>query len=157
MEETRKGYIMPIKKVAPGSAPEGNSKTEFYDFLRRETEKPITGADPSTYIKLSMNKVFPGGGVEEHYHEPPIVDHVYYVISGRILATVGDTKQVVGADTLIYCPSSVRHSITNVGKTAAKVISIDASAKGVRGGAVVYSKPPTGGDKSGNKFKVAGK
>jgi hypothetical protein len=38
----------------------------------------------------------------------------------------------------------------------AKVISIDASAKGVRGGAVVYSKPPTGTDKlSGATFKVA--
>jgi mannose-6-phosphate isomerase-like protein (cupin superfamily) len=157
MEETRKGYILPIKKITFGAAPEGNSKTEFYDFLRRETERPIPGAEPSTYIKLSMNKVFAGGGVEEHYHEPPIVDHVYYVISGRILATVGDQKQVVGADTLIYCPSSVRHSITNVGKTVAKVISIDASAKGVRGGAVVYSKPPTGGNVSGNEWKVAGK
>jgi len=41
---------------------------------------------------------------------------------------------------LIYCPSSTRHSITNVGKGKAKVISIDASAEGVRGGPLVYSK-----------------
>jgi mannose-6-phosphate isomerase-like protein (cupin superfamily) len=107
------------------------------------------------HIKFSLDKVFPGGGVEEHYHEPPVIDHIYYVISGRIRATVGDLEKVVGADTLIYCPSSVKHSITNVGKRVAKVISIDGSGIGERGGKVVYSKMPSG-DLSGNTWKVAG-
>jgi len=57
---------------------------------------------------------------------------------------------------LIYCPSSTRHAITNVGKGKAKVISIDASAEGVRGGPLVYSKKPSG-NLSGNNWKVAGK
>jgi hypothetical protein len=46
--------------------------------------------------------------------------------------------------------------VTNVGKTAAKVISIDACGKGVKGGAVVYSKMPSG-DLSGKTWKVAKK
>ena len=103
-------------------------------FLRRTTEPPIPGTDASKYIKLNLDILSPGGGVEEHYHEPPVVDHVYYVISGRIRATVGNITQTVGADTLIDRPSSTRHAITNVGKGKAKVISIDASAEGVRGG-----------------------
>jgi mannose-6-phosphate isomerase-like protein (cupin superfamily) len=150
-----KGFILPIGKVIKGKAPEGNSGMEFYDFLKRSSETPIPGTEPSMHIKFSLDKVFPGGGVEEHYHEPPVIDHIYYVISGRIRATVGDLEKVVGADTLIYCPSSVKHSITNVGKRVAKVISIDGSGIGERGGKVVYSKMPSG-DLSGNTWKVAG-
>jgi mannose-6-phosphate isomerase-like protein (cupin superfamily) len=128
---------------------------EFYDFLRRSNEPVIPGTEPSKHIKFNLDIVSPGGGVEEHYHEPPVVDHIYYVISGRILATVGDVKKIVGADTLIYCPSSVKHSITNVGKRIAKVISIDGSAEGVKNGKLVYSKMPSG-NLSGNTWKVAG-
>jgi mannose-6-phosphate isomerase-like protein (cupin superfamily) len=128
---------------------------EFYDFLRRPNEPVIPGTEPSKHIKFNLDIVSPGGGVEEHYHEPPVVDHIYYVISGRILATVGDVKKVVGADTLIYCPSSVKHSITNVGKRIAKVISIDGAAEGVKNGKLVYSKMPSG-NLSGNTWKVAG-
>jgi Cupin domain. len=155
MKENRKGFILPIVKASHGVPPEGNSKVEFYDFLRRTTESPIVGTEPSMHIKLNLDIISPGGGVEEHYHEPPVIDHVYYVISGRVLATVGDTKKIVGADTLIYCPSNVRHSVTNVGKRVAKVISIDGSGEGERGGKVVYSKMPSG-DLSGKTWKVAG-
>ena len=156
MEGPQKGFILPKNKAAHGGGVEGNIATEFYDFLARSTEKAIPGTDASKYIKLNLDILSPGGGVEEHYHESPVVDHVYYVISGRIRATVGNIEQTVGADTLIYCPSNVRHSITNVGKSKAKVISIDASAEGVRGGPLVYSKMPSG-NLSGNNWKVAGK
>ena len=135
----RKGYILPIKKAAHGGGYEGSSNVEFFNFLGRSNETPIAGAEPAKYLKLSINKVLPDGEVEEHYHEPPVVDHVYYVISGRILATVGEVKQLV----------------KNVGKTAAKVISIDASPEGVKSGPLVYSKMPSG-NLSGKNWKVAG-
>ncbi len=156
MAETQNGFILPKNKAAHGGGVEGNTATEFYDFLARSTERAIPGTEPSKHIKLNLDILSPGGGVEEHYHEAPVVDHVYYVISGRIRATVGNITRTVGADTLIYCPSSTRHSITNVGKGKAKVISIDASAEGVRGGPLVYSKIPSG-NLSGDNWKVAGK
>ena len=40
MEENRKGFILPISKAANGGGKEGNTKCEFYDFLRRTTEPP---------------------------------------------------------------------------------------------------------------------
>ena len=94
-----KGFILPKKKAARGGGVEGNTGMEFYDFLRRSNEPVIPGTEPSKHIKFNLDIVSPGGGVEEHYHEPPVVDHIYYVISGRILATVGDVKKIVGADT----------------------------------------------------------
>ena len=150
-----KGFMLTKKKASHGAAVEGNTGMELYDFLRRGNEPVIPGTEPSKHIKFNLDIISPGGGVEEHYHEPPVVDHVYYVISGRILATVGDLKQVVGADTIIYCPSSVKHSITNVGKRVAKVISIDASEEGVKNGKLVYSKMPSGNLSTGT-WKVAG-
>jgi quercetin dioxygenase-like cupin family protein len=59
--------------------------------------------------------------------------------------TVGDIEKIVGADTLIYCPSNIRHSVTNIGKSLAKVLTIDASGEGEKSGLKVYSKIPTGG------------
>ena len=145
MAETQNGFILTKNKAAHGGGVEGNTATEFYDFLApRSTERAIPGVRTIKTYKTKPQYLSPGGGVEEHYHEPPVVDHIYYVISGRIRATVGNITQTVGADTLIYCPSSTRHSITNVGKGKAKVISIDASAEGVRGGPLVYSKMPSG-------------
>ena len=74
----------------------------------------------------------------------PIFDHIYYVISGKIKATLGDTERIVGADSLIYCPSNIRHSITNVGDGLAKLIRVSGSGEGAKMGGPVYSKMPSG-------------
>jgi len=78
-----KGFILPIGKVIKGKAPEGNSGMEIYDFLKRSSETPIPGTEPRCTSSSAWIK-FPRRGVEEHYHEPPVIDHIYYVISGRI-------------------------------------------------------------------------
>ena len=41
MEANRKGFILPITEAAHGGGHEGNTKCEFYDFLRRTTESPL--------------------------------------------------------------------------------------------------------------------
>ena len=155
MKQNRKGFILPISEATHAVIPEGNTNIEFYGFLRTESEDVKPGTEPSMHLMFNMDKIGPGGEIEEHYHEPPVVDHVYYVISGRIRAKVGDVEKIVGADTLIYSPSNIKHSVINVGKTIAKVIAIDASGEGERGGKVVYSKMPSG-NLSGNTWKVAG-
>jgi mannose-6-phosphate isomerase-like protein (cupin superfamily) len=63
----------------------------------------------------------------------------------------------VGANTLIYCPSNVKHSVTNISKTIAKIMTIDTSNEGEKSGILVYSKMPTGGDIEGKTWKVANK
>jgi len=64
-------------------------------FLRRTNESPLEGTEPSMHITESGRNLA-GWWVEEHYHEPPVIDHVYYVVSGRIRATIGDVEKVVG-------------------------------------------------------------
>jgi mannose-6-phosphate isomerase-like protein (cupin superfamily) len=146
--ETRTGYIMTINEAQRGGGAEGHPGNQGYSYLRPTTAAVKVGKEPSMHISLGLNKIQPGGGIEEHYHEydaeMPIFDHIYYVISGRIRATIGDKERIVGADSLIYCPSNVRHSITNVGEGPAKLIRLSGSGEGARMGGPVYSKMPSG-------------
>jgi mannose-6-phosphate isomerase-like protein (cupin superfamily) len=148
MEETGTGYIMPIKEAVHSLKREGHPDQDDFRFIRPSSEKDRVGKMPSKHFMLTLDKINPGGGVEEHYHEytadMPIFDHVYYVISGKILAKIGAEERVVGANSLIYCPSNVRHSIKNVGKTVAQVLRMSGSAEGKKMGGPVYSKKPSG-------------
>lgn len=94
----------------------------------------------TNYLSLALDDIRPGGGIDSHYHtEVATFDHIYYVISGQIAAKLGDAEeQVVGGDTVIYCPSDVVHSIKNVGKSNAKVLRIGASATGNVRGKLIY-------------------
>jgi mannose-6-phosphate isomerase-like protein (cupin superfamily) len=138
MEESRKGFILTKKDMERAGEDVDGHRYSFLD--NQESE----GEERSKYIMLGMDKLEPGGGIVEHYHvhnaEMPIFDHVYYVISGRIRATMGDAERIVGADSLIYCPSNIRHSITNVGKRTAKILRIKGSGEGEKTGTVVYTK-----------------
>ena len=135
---------MTINEAERGGGAEGHPGNQGYSYLRPATAAVKVGKEPSMHISLGLNKIQPGGGIEEHYHEydteMPIFDHLYYVISGRIRATIGDREKIVGADSLIYCPSNIRHSITNVGKRTAKILRIKGSGEGEKTGTVVYTK-----------------
>jgi quercetin dioxygenase-like cupin family protein len=135
MEKNGTGYIVTIEEATHGDgSAKGHSGLQGYHYMR----------EPAIYVSLGLDMIQPGGGIQEHYHqcnaEMPVFDHIYYVISGQIRATVGDIEKTVGADSLIYCPSNVRHSILNVGKDTAKVLRISGSGKGQKMGDAVYSK-----------------
>ena len=137
MEENRKGFILSIKDIEKSKRIEhaadavGHHNMQGCGFLTVATEATthgMVGKELSRHLMIGLDKFPPGGGINEHTHvysaEAPIFDHAYYVISGKIEATVGDMKKTVGADSLIYCPSNVKHAILNVGKTTAKVLRI---------------------------------
>ena len=157
MEENRKGFIMSVAdieqaaRLSHDNKAGGHHNMQGYGFLTVATAAAthgMKGRELSKHIMLGLDKLQPGGGIEEHYHEfnaeMPVFDHVYYVISGRIQATVGDIERTVGADSLIYCPSNVKHSILNVGKGIAKVLRISGCAEGAEMGGAVYTKNKPG-------------
>jgi quercetin dioxygenase-like cupin family protein len=146
-----KGFILSLAEGEQGLKVEGHYGMQSYGFLRPIVAPTDPNAPPpsilretSKHIMLTLNTIEPGGGIEEHFHEynaeMPIFDHVYYVISGRIRATIGDIEKTVGACSIIYCPSNVRHSITNVGKGFAKILRITGSAEGEQMSEPTYIK-----------------
>ena len=72
----------------------------------------------------------------------PVFDHVYYVISGRVKAVIGKSEKTVGPGALIYAPSNIRHSVTNIGKGPAKILKIAATGKGEKMEPPVFTKMP---------------
>jgi quercetin dioxygenase-like cupin family protein len=149
MEETGKGYILSIKEIEQAwriehkaDAGGGHHNMQGFGFLTVASEAAThgrVGLELAKHLMLGLDIFPPGGGIKEHRHiygpDAPIFDHAYYVISGKIKATVGDVTRTVGHDSLIYCPSNIKHSILNVGKTTAKVLRIAACNEGaVMGG-----------------------
>ena len=151
MEENRKGFIIPISEVAPHEHGVGHNPhhVQVYRFVRSSTEALNGGGkEPSKHITLFLLRFETGGGFDENYRENnaemPIFDMVYYVISGRVRFTLGEIEKTVGADTVIYCPSNVKHSMINVGKSLAKLIMVSGSGEGEKMGAPVYTKKKAG-------------
>jgi quercetin dioxygenase-like cupin family protein len=142
--ETRTGYIMTFTEAEHSSGEKDHPGNQGYSYLRPSSAAVKVGKEPSMHISLVLNKIQPGGSIEEHYHkydaDMPIFDHICYVISGRILANVGDMERIVGANSLIYCPSDIRHSITNIGDSPAKLIIVSGSGEGAKMGVPIYSK-----------------
>ncbi len=129
-----KGMFSKARDKKPIDDLPGHTKLIAYELIR-------PAEDGSMHLLVMLDDIEPGGGIAPHYHDlHPSCDHAYYVISGEILASIGDKEEVVGPDTLIYSTTDVVHSLKNVGKTKAKLLRIGAAANGVTSGKSVFIK-----------------
>ena len=137
------GQIQILKTKA-----QGNPNMQVYALLRPVGVDNRAGKEPSISQWLALEKLQSGGYLDEHLNEfgvsMPVFDIALYVISGRLRVTLGDIEKTVGPDTLIYIPSNVKRSITNIGKGTAKYLAMKvvASGEGEKMGEVVYTKMP---------------
>lgn len=138
-----KGQIQIVKNKG-----KGNTNLQVYPLLRPASVVYRAGKECSKNQWVTLEKLQPGGSLDEHYNEygpgMPIFDIALYVISGRVRVNFGEIERTVGPDTLIYIPSNVKRSVTNVGKGIAKYLAMKVvtSAKGETMGDTVYSKIP---------------
>lgn len=130
---TGRALISKAEDKEPITDMKGHYGIKAWDIIR-------PGENGSMCLLMLLDEFETGGGIEPHFHEIAPCDHAYYVISGEILATVGDKEEIVGPDTLIYCTTDVIHSLKNVGQTPAKLLRIGAAADGVSSGKSVFIK-----------------
>jgi quercetin dioxygenase-like cupin family protein len=165
--EERKGFVLSLAEAVPASGGgevkvldekgqikmvrnegKGNPNLQVYPLLRPASVVARAGKERSKNQWVTLEKIKPGGIMEEHYNEHgagvPIFDIALYVISGRLRVNLGDIEKTVGSDTLIYIPSNVKRSVTNVGKGIAKYLAMKVvpSGKGEKMGETVYTKIP---------------
>ncbi len=134
----KKGLIVKAKEKPLITQMVGHSGIKAWEII-----KP--GEEGSLHLRMLLNEFEPGGGIELHYHDlTPVADHAYYVISGKILAKIGDKEEIVGPDTLLYCLTDTLHYIKNVGDTPAKLLRIGAAASGDSSGKSVWVKKEEG-------------
>ena len=137
----KKGRVKVVKS-------EAQSKNGVYKLLRPSSAAEKVGPESSMHSWVTFFKLPPGGSIDTHSHEynntdKPIFDIVFYVISGKLRVTLGDTEKIVGPNTFIYCPSNVSIGFANVGKRIAMFIKDGASDEGKIQGGPVYPKKPT--------------
>ena len=150
MEEHNKGFIMSLSETEPHvHGMDTNPHNVIVSrFLRAVTEAHGGGKETSKHTTVALVQFQPGGGFDEHYRkfndETPVFDFVFYVISGQIRVTLGDIEQSIGADTLVYCPSNVKHSMAVVGDSTAKMIMIYGTGEGEKMGVPIFTKKKTG-------------
>ena len=139
--EYNKGLIRRASEVEAKSSIEGHPKMRVYRLLDTVQTETMPKEEGSLYLTVALDEIQPDGGVDPHYHvDAPEFDHVFYVISGRILGRVGDKEEEVGPDGIIYCPSGLTHSIKNISSETAKVLAIVAFAPGETPGRSIFVK-----------------
>ncbi|MDB5042841.1 MAG: Cupin 2 conserved barrel domain protein [Candidatus Eremiobacteraeota bacterium] len=65
------------------------------------------------YYDFRISSYEPKGHVEVHTHTE--AEHVYYILSGKGLMTLGDETVVVEPHTAIFIAPGVKHAIDNTG------------------------------------------
>lgn len=118
-------------RIKHGFKEEDHPIMHVYSYLMVASEAAVhkmVGEELAKHLIIHMDKLPPGGSINDqsrkYRSESKVSDHAYYVISGKIQGTVGNVVKTIGADSLIYCPSNVKHNILNIGKTTAKVLRI---------------------------------
>jgi len=81
----------------------------------------------STLSGLNANIINPGIALEPHQHES--VEHVYYILSGVGIATVGDEEQEVKEGDAIHMPPRLTHAMRNTGTYPLRFLAISAEVK----------------------------
>jgi mannose-6-phosphate isomerase-like protein (cupin superfamily) len=68
---------------------------------------------PGAQLEFHVTEIMPDGAALEDLH--PDEDHVFYVLSGRATANVGDDVFDVGPGDALYVPKNTTHDFTIVG------------------------------------------
>jgi mannose-6-phosphate isomerase-like protein (cupin superfamily) len=77
---------------------------------------------PITQCSLAEETLPPGASVTTHHHE--VLEEIYYILAGSGVMRIGDEEQRVGAGDAIYIPKHHRHTLTNTGNEAMKILLI---------------------------------
>jgi mannose-6-phosphate isomerase-like protein (cupin superfamily) len=84
----------------------------------------VAGRHSEGRIGVVEFELQPGfAGPPEHVHKQ--VNHVWYVLAGRIAVTVGEAKGELEAGACAFVPCGTPHSLGNPGRDVARVLEVD--------------------------------
>lgn len=96
----------------------------------RRTQNLVGGASPIQAKSFCMGCVTldpEGGQVPWHNHDQ---EEVYFIVSGRAEACLGEERKIVTQGQALYVPSGVFHQLTNVGPEPLIMVYVYAPAGG---------------------------
>ena len=70
----------------------------------------------------------PGQGVPLHFHND--LEEIYYILSGYGNMTIGDEKQEISRNDVVYIPKNAPHTLTNTGNVPLRFVTLSVKVKG---------------------------
>jgi len=86
---------------------------------------------PGAQLEFHVTEIQPEGGALDDVHEKE--DHVFYVLSGRAMAKVGDDDFEVGPGDALYVPRNTVHNFRIQGGEAFRIAVVFAPARDIWG------------------------
>ena len=121
MAETPRGKVFNQKSVEFTQDPPKHEKTRGWPLVNPKS-------CPGAQLEFHVTEIQPEGGALDDVH--PDEDHVFYVLSGRASAQVGeDTFEVASGDAL-YVPKNTLHNFTIQGGEVFRIAVVFAPARG---------------------------
>ena len=79
-----------------------------------DAAKGIDGCErvPSGGLVTGVAEIVPGGVLPRHHHEP---EETYYVLSGRGVVEIDDTRTEIGPGTAVFIPPDAEHALHCIG------------------------------------------
>ncbi len=77
---------------------------------------------PVTQCSLAEETLPPGASVTPHHHE--VTEEIYYILSGQGTMRIGEEERTVGTGDAVYIPRRARHTLTNTGAGAMKILLV---------------------------------
>ena len=72
----------------------------------------------------------PGQGVPLHFHND--LEEIYYILSSYGMMTIGDEKQEISRNDVVYIPTTAQHTLTNTGNVPLRFVTLSVKVKGDR-------------------------
>ena len=69
----------------------------------------------------------PGKGIELHFHHD--LEEIYYILSGYGTMTIGDEKQEISRNDVVYIPKLEPHTLLNSGNVPLRFITLSVKVK----------------------------
>lgn len=86
---------------------------------------------PGAQLEFHVTEIQPEGAALDDVH--PDEDHVFYVLSGRAKAKVGDDEFEVGVGDALYVPKNTVHNFTIQGGEVFRIAVVFAPARNIWG------------------------
>jgi len=102
-----RGFVAKITKDTPFvKDPKGHVVTKAYPMINPKS-------CPGAQMEFHITEIYPEGAALDDIH--PDEDHVFYVLSGRAMAKVGDDDFLVEPGDALYVPKNTIHNFRIVG------------------------------------------
>ena len=119
MAESLKRGIQINKADAPCSEPPKHTQAKMWTFITPKMQD-------NRAFELMVTTIEPGGGAEIVTHA---TEHAYYVISGRMQATVEGKPYDLGPGSCLYMDKEAAHGVKVVGDEPVTFVVIFAPAR----------------------------